>query len=98
MIPEYCKTILVLIIFSNFSDRQTLMMVPEKAEGVSTEQQSKMKLSQFLNLKQKAKKEKPEAFPSIPKELLVISKKTAFNDIEVEKFINVLLTNSRVIS
>ena len=71
MIPEYCNTILVLIIFSNFSDRQSLMMVPEKAEGVSTEQQLKMKLSQFLNLKQKVKK-KLEAFPSIPKDLLAI--------------------------
>ena len=60
-------------------------MVPEKVEGVSTEQQSKMKLCQFLNLKQKAKKEKREAFPSIPKELFAISKKTAFKDIEVEK-------------
>ena len=79
MIPEYCKTILVLIIFSNFSDRQTLMMVPEKAEGVSTEQQLKMKLSQFLNLKQKAKKEKPEAFPSIPKEFACNSR-NSFND------------------
>ena len=58
-------------------------MVPEKVEGVSTEQQSKMKLSQFLNLKQKAKKEKPEAFPSIPKELLATA--TVFKDIEVEK-------------
>ena len=103
MIPEYCNTILVLIIFSNFSDRQSLMMVPEKAEGVSTEQQSKMKLSQFLNLKQKAKKEKPEAFPATPKGLLAISKRTAFkdetafNDIEVQKLIDALLTNSRVI-
>ena len=92
MIPEYYKTILVLIIFSNFSDRQTLMMVPEKAEGVSTEQQSKMKLSQFLNLKQKAKKEKPEAFPATPKELLATIKKTAFNDVEAQKLIDVLLT------
>ena len=79
MIPEYCKTILVLIIFSNFSDRQTLMMVPEKAEGVSTEQQLKMKLSQFLNLKQKVKKEKLEDLPSIPKEFACNSR-NSFND------------------
>ena len=39
------------------------MMVPEKVEGVSTEQQSKMKLSKFMNLKQKIKKKKLEAFP-----------------------------------
>ena len=73
------------------------MMVPEKAEGVSTEQQLKMKLSKFLNLKQKVKKEKLEDFPSIPKELLAISKKTAFKDIEVEKAHQCTFDNSRVI-
>ena len=71
-------------------------MFPKKAEGVSTEQQSKMKLSQFLNLKQKAKKEKPEAFPATPKELFAISKRTAFkdetafNDIKAKKLIDLL--------
>ena len=55
------------------------MMVPEKAEGVSTEQQLKMKLSKFLNLKQKVKKEKLEAFPSIPKEFACNSR-NSFND------------------
>ena len=55
-----------------------------------------MILSQFLNLKQKAKKEKPEAFPATSKELLAISKKTAFkdetafNDVEAQKLIDVL--------
>ena len=67
-------------------------MVPEKVEGVSTEQQSKMKSCQFLNLKQKAKKKKPEAFPATPKELLATIKKTAFNDVEAQKLIDVLLT------
>ena len=51
-----------------------------------------MILSQFLNLKQKAKKEKPEAFPATPKELLATIKKTAFNDVEAQKLIDVLLT------
>ena len=54
-----------------------------------------------MKSKQKAKKEKPEAFPSIPKELLAISKKTAFkdetafNDIEAKKLID-LLTKQQV--
>ena len=95
MIPEYYKTILVLIIF--------LIFQIDKVSWWSWEGRRciywaaiEMKLCQFLNLKQKAKKEKREAFPSIPKELFAISKKTAFKDIEVEKLINVLLTNSRV--
>ena len=54
MIPEYCKTILVLIIFSTFSDRQTFMMVTESKTSCSRE----------------AKKEKPEAFPDTPKEFV----------------------------
>ena len=60
MIPEYCKTILVLIIFSTFSDRQTFMMVTESKTSCSRE----------------AKKEKPEAFPDTPKELLATIKRT----------------------
>ena len=35
-----------------------------------------MKLSKPMKSKQKAKKEKPEAFPATLKELLAISKKT----------------------
>ena len=45
--------------------------------------------------KQKANKEKPEAFPATPKELLATIKKTAFNDVEAQKLIDVLLTKQQ---
>merc|ERR1711892_1415486 len=42
--------------------------------------------------KQKAKKEKAEAASANPKDLLSIIKKTAFNDVEAQNLIDVLLT------
>jgi len=51
-----------------------------------------VKASKPSPTKQKAKKEKPEASPATPKELLATIKKTAFNDVEAQKLIDVLLT------
>merc|ERR1711892_1340236 len=79
-------------------EEESVVVVPSVKETLIVEEPvveispEPVKIVKPSPTKQKAKKEKAEAASANPKDLLSIIKKTAFNDVEAQNLIDVLLT------